>query len=58
MNNTQWKEVTSLYAWKQFYEINKRYDEVKKIAGEILVKEKQIGMSLSEYYNRRNKYKK
>lgn len=54
-----WKEITSLYAWKQFYEINKKYDEVKKISNEILLKEKQVGMTLNEYYNnRRNKVKR
>lgn len=54
MNKEQWKELTSLYAWKQFYEQTKQYNELKKISGEIVIKEKQIGISLYEYQRQRH----
>tara|TARA_B110000503_G_C6843535_1_gene287813 strand:+ start:90 stop:278 length:189 start_codon:yes stop_codon:yes gene_type:complete len=53
MNSTEWKEITSLYAWKDFYSQTKQYDRVKGIAGDIIIKEKQIGISLYDYQKQR-----
>lgn len=52
LNFSQWKELTTLYAWKDFYKKNQLDKEFENISREIKNKEKEFDCTLNDYYKK------